>query len=267
MKRKFTTLLLLVVFGLSGSLQAQSKKEQIEILKTRVDSLNTVNSELNIEIKNLSESMLEKNNIINANKDKIASQSEELKKRNDKINELMTSNNGLQQTVLMLKDSIDAYKLLIGNLNSNKIIDSVYSINRLNNLIMVNEISFRNREKFHSNNLEIRYIDTKETYGFNSMTENAFLFISFSSKSLLLKSKTGFDINISVLNEGKIIDNKSYYWIPDYDGNYYIWFPLEKNYFDCIIDESNFKIDIKEEKTKALVSSAIIKYSTYCETD
>jgi len=70
MKRKFTTLLLLVVFGLSGSLQAQSKKEQIEILKTRVDSLNTVNSELNIEIKNLSESMLEKNNIINANKDK-----------------------------------------------------------------------------------------------------------------------------------------------------------------------------------------------------
>lgn len=152
-------------------------------------------------------------------------------------------------------------------LNSNKIIDSVYSINRLNNLIMVNEISFRNREKFHSNNLEIRYIDTKETYGFNSMTENAFLFISFSSKSLLLKSKTGFDINISVLNEGKIIDNKSYYWIPDYDGNYYIWFPLEKNYFNCITSESNFKIDIKEEKTKALVSSAIIKYDTYCETD
>jgi regulator of replication initiation timing len=119
MKRKFTTLLLLVVFGLSGSLQAQSKKEQIEILKTRVDSLNTVNSELNIEIKNLSESMIEKNNIINANKDKIASQSEELKKRNDKINELMTSNNGLQQTVLMLKDSIDSYKLLIANLSMN----------------------------------------------------------------------------------------------------------------------------------------------------
>jgi hypothetical protein len=153
-------------------------------------------------------------------------------------------------------------------LNSNKIIDSVYSINRLNNLIMVNEISFRNRENNVGNNLEIRYIDTKETYGHNSMSENTFLFISFSSKSLPLKSKTGNKlINISVLNKGKIIDNKSYYWIPDSDGNYYIWFPLEKKYFNCIASESKFKIDIKEEKTKALVSSAIIKYDTYCETD
>jgi hypothetical protein len=100
------------------------------------------------------------------------------------------------------------------------------------------------------------------------MSENTFLFISFSSKSLPLKSKTGNKlINISVLNKGEIIDNKSYYWIPDSDGNYYIWFPLEKKYFNCIASESKFKIDIKEEKTKALVSSAIIKYDTYCETD
>lgn len=119
MKIKFTTLLLLVVFGLSSSLQAQSKKEQIEILKTRVDSLTTVNSELTTEIKNLSQSMLEKNITINANKDTIASQFEELKKRNDKISELMTSNNGLQQTVLMLKDSIDSCKFLIANLSMN----------------------------------------------------------------------------------------------------------------------------------------------------
>jgi hypothetical protein len=154
------------------------------------------------------------------------------------------------------------------SLNSNKIIDSIYSINRLNNLIMVNEISFRNKENNVGNNLEIRYIDTKETYGINSMTENTFLFLSFSSKSLPLTSKTGHKIiNISVLNQGKIIDNKSYYWIPDYDGNYFIWFPLEKKYFNCIASESKFKIDIKEEKTKALISSAIIKYDTYCETD
>ena len=153
-------------------------------------------------------------------------------------------------------------------LNSNKTIDSVYSINQLNNLIIVNEISFRNRENNVGNNLEIRYIDTKETYGYNIMSENTFLFISFSSKSLPLKSKTGNKlINISVLNKGKIIDNKSYYWFPDSDGNYYIWFPLEEKYFNCIASESNFKIDIKEEKTKALVSSAIIKYDTYCITD
>jgi len=152
-------------------------------------------------------------------------------------------------------------------LNSNKTIDSVYSINQLNNLIIVNEISFRNRENNVGNNLEIRYIDTKETYGYNTMSENTFLFISFSSKSLPLKSKTGNKlINISVLNDGKIIDNKKYYWIPDYDGNYYIWFPLEKKYFNCI-SNSQFKIDIKEESTKALVSSSIIKYDTICETD
>jgi hypothetical protein len=153
-------------------------------------------------------------------------------------------------------------------INSNKIIDSIYSINRLNNLIMVNEIRFRNRENFVGNNLDIRYIDTKKTYGINSMTENTFLFLSFNSKSLPLKSKTGHkNINISVLNQGKIIDNKSYFWMPDYDGNYFIWFPLEEKYFNCIASIFVVKIDIKEVETKALVSAAIIKYDTYCETD
>ena len=100
------------------------------------------------------------------------------------------------------------------------------------------------------------------------MSENTFLFISFSSKSLPLKNKIGNKIiNISVLNQGKIINNKNYFWIPDYDGNYYIWFPLEKKYFNCIATESKFKIDIKEEKTKLLLRSEVIKYETYCEVD
>jgi hypothetical protein len=85
---------------------------------------------------------------------------------------------------------------------------------------------------------------------------------------LPLESITGNKIiNISVLNQGKIVDNKSYYWMPHQDGNYYVWFPLEKKYFNCSAPESKFKIDIKEEKSNSLVGTAIIEFETYCELD
>jgi hypothetical protein len=150
---------------------------------------------------------------------------------------------------------------------SNNIIDSVYNIGQLKNLISINEIKFRSRENFIENNIEIRQLDTKEVFGHNLMSKNEFLFISFSSKSISLTNKNDLKlINISVLNQGKVISNKSYYWYPENDGNYYIWLPLEEKYFTCF-KESKFKIDIKEDKSKALISSEIINYEGYCEID
>ena len=100
------------------------------------------------------------------------------------------------------------------------------------------------------------------------MFKNTFLFITFSSKSLSLKNKIGNKtIKISVLNQSKTIDSKKYFWTPDGDGNYYIWLPLDNKYFDCIASKTNFKIDLIEEKTKAIIISEIIKYDTYCELD
>jgi hypothetical protein len=152
-------------------------------------------------------------------------------------------------------------------LNSNKIIDSLYTINQ-KNLILINQISFRNRENFEGNNLDVRNIDTKEEYGYNPMFENTFLFISFGSKTLPLKYKSGDKrIKISVLSQNKIIVGKSYFWVPEYDGNYYIYFPLESKYFSCTSPKTNIKIELIEDKTKAIVSSEVVKYDTYCETD
>lgn len=152
-------------------------------------------------------------------------------------------------------------------LNSNKIIDSLYSVNQ-KNMILINEISFRNHENDYGRNLDARNIDTKEIQGYNSRSENTFLFISFGSKSLPLKYKLGDKkIKISVSIQNKIIDSKSYFWMPEYDGNYYIYFPLEKKYFSCTASNTNIKVDLIEDKTKAIVTSEVVKYDTYCETD
>ncbi len=100
------------------------------------------------------------------------------------------------------------------------------------------------------------------------MFKNTFLFISFGSKALPLKYKLGDKkIKISVSIQNKIIDSKSYFWMPEYDGNYYIFFPLEKKYFSCTASKTNIKIDLIEDKTKAIVTSELVKYDTYCELD
>ena len=152
-------------------------------------------------------------------------------------------------------------------LNSNKIIDSLYNINQ-KKMILINQISFRNKENFEGNNLNVLNIDTKEIYGYNTMSENTFLFISFGSKTLPLKYKSGDKkIKISVLSQNKIIVSKSYFWMPEYDGNYYIYFPLESKYFSCTAPKTNIKIELVEDKTKAIVSTEVVKYDTYCETD
>lgn len=153
------------------------------------------------------------------------------------------------------------------NPNSNNIIDSLYSINQ-KDLIFIKQITFRSKENFEGNNLDTLNIDSKEIYGYNSMSENTFLFVSFSSKLLPLKNKLGDKkIKISVSIQNKIIDTKSYFWMPEYDGNYYIHFPLDNKYFNCTAPKTNIKIELIENNTKALVYSEVIKYDTYCETD
>jgi hypothetical protein len=152
-------------------------------------------------------------------------------------------------------------------LNSNKIIDSLYKINQ-RDIILINQITFRNKENFEGNNLDVLNIDTKEIYGYNPMSENTFLFISFGSKTLPLKYKSGDKkIKISVLSQNKIIVSKSYFWMPEYDGNYYIYFPLDNKYFSCTAPKTNIKIELIENNTKAIVYSEVVKYETYCETD
>ena len=153
------------------------------------------------------------------------------------------------------------------NLNSTNIIDTLYSLNQ-KNLIFIKQITFRSKENFEGNNLDTLNIDSKEIYGYNSMSENTFLFISFNSKLLPLKNKLGDKkIKISVSVQNKIIDSKSYFWMPEYDGNYYIYFPLESKYFNCTATNTNIKIDIIEDNTKAIITSEVVKYETYCETD
>jgi hypothetical protein len=154
-------------------------------------------------------------------------------------------------------------------LNSNKIIDSLYSLNHSNNLILISQVSFKTREKYESSNVDALPINTKESYGYNPhQTENNFLFLSFGAESLPIKYKLGYKkIKVSVSVQNKIIDSKSYFWMPEYDGNYYIYFPLENKYFSCTATNTNIKIDIIEDNTKAIVTSEVVKYETYCETD
>ena len=152
-------------------------------------------------------------------------------------------------------------------LNSNKIIDSLYNIDQ-KNIISINQISFRNKENFEGNNLDALNIDTKEIHGYNPMSENTFLFISFGSKILPLKHNLGIKkIKISVSIQNKIIENKSFFWMPENDGNYYIYFPLDNKYFSCTAPNTNIKIELIEDNTKAIITSEVIKYDTYCETD
>ncbi len=154
-------------------------------------------------------------------------------------------------------------------LKSNKIIDSLYSLNHSNNLILISQVSFKTREKYESSNVDALPINTKESYGYNPhQTENNFLFLSFGAESLPIKYKLGNKkIKISVSVQNKLIDSKSYFWMPEYDGNYYIYFPLESKYFNCTATNTNIKIDIIEDNTKAIVTSEVVKYETYCETD
>ena len=131
MKRKFTMIFILTLITLSNSLQAQSKNEQIETLKTKVDSLSTlISSERKentkklsnhkIEIEDLNKTIREKNKAISANEEKIASLNTELEKGNIKISELTSANEALKQTGLTLKNSIDAKDLIIAELKNTK---------------------------------------------------------------------------------------------------------------------------------------------------
>ena len=270
-------MILCLIVSQIGIVFGQNKKDIIEILEQRVDSLSIEFNkeqkhnfekvtELDAKVKSLTEIINQKELISTQLKsDLLKTQNEKATLQNE-LHSLVDSLNNLSVELIKIKTLIAEDEEV--TLNSDKIIDSVYSINRLNNLIMVSEIGFRNRQTFFGNNLELRDIDTKEAYGHNIMMENTFLFISFSSQSLPLESITGNKIiNISVLNQGKIVDNKSYYWMPHQDGNYYVWFPLEKKYFNCSAPESKFKIDIKEEKSNSLVGTAIIEFETYCELD
>lgn len=152
--------------------------------------------------------------------------------------------------------------------NTNKIIDSLYKLNQLYKIITIHEIGFRNRENNIGSNLHVQPINTGEVYGHNSMSENDFLFIKFNSKSLPSKNKIeSISIKINITIQDKVIDTKRYIWMPNYDGDYYIWLPLEKKYFSCITTESKIKIDLVDDKTKVLINSNVIKYDTYCETD
>jgi hypothetical protein len=45
-------------------------------------------------------------------------------------------------------------------LNSNKIIDSLYSLNHSNNLILISQVSFKTREKYESSNVDALPINT-----------------------------------------------------------------------------------------------------------
>jgi hypothetical protein len=271
-------MILCLIVSQIGIVFGQNKKDIIEILEQRVDSLSIEFNkeqkhnfekvtELDAKVKSLTEIINQKELISTQLKsDLLKTQNEKATFQNE-FHSLVDSLNNLSVELIKIKTLIAEDEEV--TLNSDKIIDSVYSINRLNNLIMVSEIGFRNRQTSFGNNLELRDIDTKEAYARNiMMMENTFLFISFSSQSLPLESKTGAKIiNISVLNQGKIIDTKSYYWFPDHDGNYYVWFPLEKKYFNYSAPESKFKIDIKEEKSNSLVGTAIIEFEAYYELD
>lgn len=148
--------------------------------------------------------------------------------------------------------------------NPNKTIDSLYNINLSDNLILVNEIRFRNKESSFQNHVEVKHINTKKgPYGFNTGAKNAFLFISFNYKPLFLKNKD-VNIHISVLNKGQIKDSKQYFWNTTSGGDYFVWFPLEEKYFSCISNETNFKIEIIDNKTKHVIGSETVKYGTYC---
>lgn len=152
-------------------------------------------------------------------------------------------------------------------LNSNNIIDTLYNLNQ-KKLILIKQITFRNKENFYGNNLDTLNIDSKEIYGYNPMSENTFLFISFNSKLLSLKNNLGNKtIKISVSIQNKIVDSKSYFWMPEYDGNYYIYFPLDNKYFSCTTPKTNINVELIEDNTKAIVYSEVVKYDTYCETD
>jgi hypothetical protein len=269
------TILLVLILALVKFSFAQNKKEQIEILNNRVDSLkiafqneNSIKKDLESQKVNLQLKISEQNvaiselNLSNS----LFKDSLNLSLKNT-INLESTYQNILRKNVELnaqLDSKKDNSRL---SEYSNNIIDSLYRMGQSKNLISINEIKFRSRENFIENNIEIRQLVAKDISGTNLMVENKFLFILFSSKSLPLINKLGLKtINISVLNQGKVINNRSYYWSPENDGNYYIWFPLEKKYFNCDT-ESKFKIDIKEDKSKALISSEIIKYEGYCEID